>query len=85
MAQYDNHETDLYVLPKSPEEAKAIIKYIREDVTKRLKFTPSHHWQASNVPNQPWHGRCFIEIPCGTYLREEMEAKFPTAKENTDA
>lgn len=86
MAQYDNHATDLYILPDSPEEAHSLVYYLRVDVYKRLGFRIRYQWQTSDVPENPWFGRCFIEIPLGTYLREELEAKFPPSTTgNTNA
>ena len=82
MAQYDSHATDLYVLPEGPEEAKSLLEFIRRDIANKYGFKIKHSWQPSNVPGQPWHGKCFLEFPCGIFLKEELQEKFPPKEEN---
>jgi hypothetical protein len=51
-----SHETDLYILTKSPEQAEKVTGYL-----KALGFV--WHWSVSDVKGQPWYGHMFIEVP----------------------
>jgi hypothetical protein len=50
------HESDLYILPRSEDESKRICRFIKSH---GFYFEMSY----SDVKDQPWYGKRFIEIP----------------------
>jgi len=65
--QYDNHETDLYILPESEEERQKII-FILENYFVMWDW----NWQYSNVKGNSWYGKHFIDMPFGIDLKDQI-------------
>ncbi len=61
--QIDGHETDLYILPKDKKQLIEIRKWLVA-----TKPNTSHTVHISDVPDQLWYGKTFIEIPFMRYL-----------------
>ena len=65
--QYDNHETDLYILPENPEERKKLMNVLKTSFS-----TLYWCWAKSDVKGQAWEGKMFVDIPCGIDLKQEI-------------
>jgi len=65
--QFDNHETDLYILPETKEEEKNLISILENNFSQW-----DYYWQYSDVQGQAWYKKKFIKIPFGIDLKEEI-------------
>lgn len=63
--QFDNHESDLYILPENARERNNLQSYCK---TKGYDFK----WCFSNVKGQAWYGKQFLEIPFGLTLKNAI-------------
>lgn len=54
--QLNHYASDLYILPSTEHERDLIINYLK---SKDIYYTMSY----SNVKDQSWYGKTFIEIP----------------------
>lgn len=62
-----NGLNDLYVLPESKDEEKAIINHLN-------KIGRGYRFSFSDVMGQSWYGQTFIEITFGESLQKELES-----------
>jgi len=67
--QFDNHETDLYILPETQKERHNLQSFCE---TKKISF----QWSYSNIKGQNWEGKQFLEIPFGVCFKDEIIAYF---------
>ena len=67
--QFSTHETDLYILPETQKE-----RHNLQSLCKTKKW--SYCWQYSDVQEQNWYGKQFLEIPFGIDLKEEITKYF---------
>lgn len=64
--KFTTHESDLYCLPENDQEKAILQKYVKERCAV---------WLYSNVKGQDWYGKVFLDIPFGSFLKEEIEAQ----------
>jgi hypothetical protein len=62
--KYNTHASDLYCLPESDKEVKLLQGYSK-------KYCGQ--WSRSNVKGQDWYGKTFLDIPFGTWLKDEID------------
>lgn len=67
--KFDIHETDLLILPETTREINNLQSYCK---TKKLNY----QWQYSNIKNQSWYNKQYIEIPFRSDLLEEIRRIF---------
>ncbi len=63
--KFDNHETDLYILPENETEKEKITSYLRN---RNYCF----YIQKSNVKGQEWFGKSFIDVPFMKHLKKDI-------------
>jgi hypothetical protein len=63
--KFDHHETDLYILPETSREKHNLQSFC---MTKKWSYC----WQYSNVKNQSWEGKVFLEIPFGIDFKNKI-------------
>ena len=69
--KYYHHASDLYLLPETEAEKETLEDFIES------KGKLGATWCFSNVEGQDWHGKHFIDIPFGSFLKPEIENLFP--------
>jgi len=67
--QFDKHETDLYILPETQAERHNIQSFC---ITKQLYYK----WSFSDIEEQSWYGKQFLDIPFRIDLINEIKEKF---------
>lgn len=63
--KFDNHETDLYILPENDRERKIITIFLN---LKGVAYGTS----LSNVKGQEWEGKTFFDVPFLKSLKDDL-------------
>jgi len=67
--KFDIHETDLLILPETLKELNNLQSYCE---TKKLNY----QWQYSDVKDQSWYNKQYMDIPFRSDLLEEIKNYF---------
>ena len=65
--KFNNHETDLYILPESESESRRVIEVLDS-------IPLGYEVSRSDVKGQPWYGKKFIDVPFCYLWKERIVA-----------